>query len=195
MPRRLLASALVMSSALLAGCADGTAPSPNAEGVNLQWSGGSGFSASGSPTYAAGSVVPATFAVAIADSVGGIVIAAYQQRADRGDLFVLQLAENRLGLHGPCAVITSPSHCHGRIIENVTATNTTNMVYFQVTTGIVQIQSVGDRLVGKVSGLRLDGPETRIIEEGTIDLPFIQGEDAIRMMRCFLATAQGIACA
>jgi hypothetical protein len=190
----LLAAALTLGSAFAAGCGDGTAPLPGVEGVNLQWVGGSGFTAAGSPTYAAGSVVPATFAVAIADSVGGIVIAAYQQLADRGDLFVLQLTENRLGTHGPCAVITSPSACHGRIIENVTATNTTNMAYFQVTTGTVQIQSVGDRLVGKVSGLRLEGPETRIIEDGTIDLPFIQGEDAIRMMRCFLATAQGNAC-
>ena len=185
---------------ILAACSDSTDPSPLLDsGVQLVFAGGGSFTAAGDPAFDDTSVIPATFAVALADSTGGIVIAAYNQRETEGDLFILQLTENRLGAFGSCQRDTA--NCHGRIIENITATTTTGWRMWEITSGGVDVATRDDRLTGTVTQMVLQwtdpdlGLQTRTIESGSFNLPFLTGNDALRMMRCFLQDAQGESCA
>lgn len=210
--RRILVSIAVLG---LACHEPTTASNPTALSPgSLRLHGGIAFDAEGAPAFKDTAVVPATFAVAILDSVSGPYILAFNARDDgEGDFFILGLNAARTGSFGPCAdgpstvypdgsVLTLAGACQGRLLEGVT---TSGMVmssrdFLQSVGGTVTVQSVGDRLVGTVANLRLtgirrDGSTADVsITTGEFDLPLLRGNAARAMSSCFLPAATGRQC-
>src|SRR5437868_1683339 len=103
MNRRLAILAIVTLGVAACGEAPVSTPLVITPGF-LKLEGDRGFEATGAPTFKDKAVVPATFAVAILDSVSGPSILAFNDRGDgTGDFFVLALNATRTGTFGPCA--------------------------------------------------------------------------------------------
>jgi hypothetical protein len=71
---------LAFSVGVLVACADGAGPAGGevGEGVRLAFEDGHSHVAAGDPTFGAGGLEAATFAIAFPDSVGGLVITSFQ---------------------------------------------------------------------------------------------------------------------
>jgi hypothetical protein len=127
--------------------------------------------ASGMPVISEKAVVPATFAVAVLDSVSGPYILAFNERgAGTGDFFILALSETRTGAFGPCAdgpstvnpdgsVLTLAGPCQGRLLAGAAPSGLVlrSRSFLYSIGGTVTVTSAGDRLVGTVSNLKLAG--------------------------------------
>jgi len=207
-------SALLLFAAVALGCAehsDVSSPREIAPG-RLTLHGDRSFDANGAPTFKDKAVVPATFAVAILDSVGGPVILAFNERsAGSGDFFILSLTTLRTGTFGPCAdgpsttyrdgsILTLAGPCQVRLLEDVRASGMvfSSRGFLQSVGGTVNVETIGDRLVGtvanlKLAGLRADSADVTI-ESGEFDLPLLRGAQAHAMSMCFLSTAVSRQC-
>jgi hypothetical protein len=209
--------ALLSLVALALGCGEHpTSSSPRAVAPgHLTLRGGKDFEASGAPTFKDKAVVPATFAVAILDSVGGPYILAFNARGTgTGDFFVLSLTTNRTGTFGPCAdgpsttypdgsILTLAGPCQSRFMEDVAAAGMVfrSRSFLQSVGGTVTVESAGERLVGSVANLRLAGTRADsanggglTITSGEFDLPLLRGREAHAISTCFLTAAVGGRC-
>lgn len=157
------------------------------------------FNTFGDPVFDGGELSLASFATAFPDSVGGMVIAAFEMtttQESRGDLFILQLTEARTGSFGPCGV---GQNCHGRVMEDFDADQLRPLGHvWEMVGGSVQIDTYGpDHLQGSFSGLVLKDQAQdsilpdRTIESGTFDLTLLSQSEGVAAMQCFLATASG----
>src|SRR4051812_46268926 len=213
MNRRLVVLAAVTLS--LAACGESTVSSPVAIAPGfLRLHGDVAFDVSGAPTFKDKAIVPATFAVAILDSVSGPYILAFNEHgAGTGDFFVLGLNAARTGTFGPCAdgpstrypdgsVLTLAGACQVRLLQDVTGSGMvfSSRTFLQSVGGTVNVASVGDRLVGTVADLHLSatasaGGSDVVIASGDFDLPLVRGKAAHALSVCFLSTAIGRECA
>lgn len=196
------------------GCAEQSAPSSPHDILpgRLTLHGDRTFDATGAPTFRDKAVVPATFAVAILDSVGGPVILAFNERsAGTGDFFILSLTTLRTGTFGPCAdgpsttytdgsILTLAGPCQIRLLEDVAASGMvfSSRNFLQSVGGTVHVETIGDRLVGTVANLQLAGVRADstalTITSGEFDLPLLRGAQAHAVSMCFLSTAVGRQC-
>ncbi len=199
---------------VVAACGDGTTPVVHKPGW-IKLVGTVSFEASGLPASEGQTIVPSTFAVAIADSVAGAYILAFNQTSgDRGDFFVLALDARRTGTFTPCgdgkrisyadgATLTLPGPCSGHLTRNVSGFGgrAASGDYWHIGGGTVIVDDAGRRLTGSVRNLRLDGvgassdPSREVlITDGSFDLPLLTGATAERMMYCFVADALDKSC-
>lgn len=213
MNRRFAVVAVVAVAALGLACQESTvAPRGplNIPPGHLRLAGGISFDANGAPTVGDKAVVPATFAVAILDSVSGPYILAYNARGDAtGDFFILSLSSARTGTFGPCAdgpsttyadgsVLTLAGPCQARLLQDVRGAGMafSSRTFLQSVGGTVSVESVGDRLVGTVTNLQLSASLTgkpasadTTIASGEFDLPLVRGATAQALSECFLSQA------
>ena len=181
---------------LSAACSDGTGPG-TPEGLQLTFAEGGTHTAQGEPSFAGGQLGAGTFALAFADSVGGLVITSFQVTdGSVGDLFVLQINEVAVGTWGPCRV---GGDCHGRILEGLDREDLQSPpVHWEMIDGEVVVEAlVEGRITGRLSDLTFEGAEgtTRAVESGTFDLPLLSHAEGIAIMQCFLASVTGGSCA
>lgn len=154
------------------------------------------YAATGMPVFASGQVSPATFAIAFADSVGGLVITSFQATTGtRGDLFILQLTSLQPGTFGPCGV---GAGCHGRLLEGIDADNLHDVeAAWEIVDGTLVLEAAADRAVGSFTNFELrsaDGASTRTVTSGSFDLPLLDHAEGTANMQCFLARATGGSC-
>jgi hypothetical protein len=190
MTRSIVRAVVCLAACAGFGCSD-PATSSRPSSIALTGSGDS-FSASGDPNTSNGDLLEGSFAVAMEDSVGGMVVIAFRKTMSGGDAFILQFTDRRTGTF-EC----SPGGaCHGRLIENITASTTTEWVYWEIQDGTVAISELGDRLVGTVQGMTLRNSAQSVerTQSGTLDLVFLRGEEARRQMYCFIVEARGETC-
>jgi hypothetical protein len=203
-----------MSGIVLSACHEATPPIDNEPGW-IKLTGTKSFEASGSPAFEGQTIVPSTFAVAIADSVAGAYILAFNQKGgDRGDFFVLAVNARRAGTFSPCgeraridnpdgSTLTLPGPCGGHLTEGVAVFDgmaSSSTGHWQIMDGTVVVESADRRLIGSVANLRLDGFSADgrrgsvLIAEGSFDLPLLTGKAAERMTYCFVADALNKQC-
>ena len=177
-------------------CSEGTGPGTPG-GLQLTFADGGSHSASGEPSFAGGQLGAGTFALAFADSVGGLVITSFEVTdGSVGDLFVLQINDVAVGTWGPCGV---GGDCHGRILEGLDREDLQSPpVHWEMTSGEVVVEDlVEGRITGRLSDLTFEeaeGPATRAVESGTFDLPLLTHAEGIAIMQCFLASVTGGSC-
>lgn len=197
--------ALLIAGGLAAvtGCGESsTGPTPEADDgtLSFNWTGGGPFAASGAPDFQGGDLSGSTFALAVADSLGGVVVTGFRpEEGSVGDLFILQIGELHTGTFGPCSLF-GDGRCHGRVLEDLDATapEVSAGSHWEITTGSVQLDVAGpDRVAGSFAGLVLrplgaaEGQAERTIQDGTFDLPLLKDAEAAALMRCFLRRAAG----
>jgi len=157
------------------------------------------FNTFGDPIIDGGELSLASFATAFPDSVGGLVIAAFETtntKESRGDLFILQLTDVRTGSFGPCGVGQS---CQGRVMEDFDTDQLRPFGHvWEMAGGNVQVDTYGaGHLKGSFSGLVLKDQAQdsvlpdRTIESGTFDLTLLSQAEGVAAMQCFLATVSG----
>lgn len=183
-------------------CGEGPAEPEDAgfEGVDFGIAEGAAGAhhAEGEPA-AAGSILDHDFAIALADSVGGIVLASYD--ADTRDLFILQVGSTRPG-NSTCDTVTSGSPCHGRYFENVRDEDGGVRVdgRLDLTSGGLALDAVGpERLTGSFTG-RLErvagtGEDAIEIEDGRIDVDYRAEPMSTGRLTCLIQlTVDGSSC-
>lgn len=195
-----LATPVILASLLtLSACDDPTNPPPGGdEGIDLTFSDGGSYQTEGVPQISGGELDAADFAIAFPDSTGGLVIATFRKtEGTRGDLFILQLVQQRTGEFDDCGL---GGDCHGRILEGIDAANLSDLEgYWEILGGRVTLEEAGpDRAVGTVEDLVLtllnDGTTTRIIQEGSFDLALLSEGEGVAAMECFLTRVTGGNC-
>lgn len=183
-----------------AACSDPTTPPLPQGGDGLQFTDEQGhqFAAVGYPGFTDGSVDASTFAIAFPDSVGGLVISSFDaNEGTRGDLFILQLTENRTGDFPVCG---SSHPCHGRLLVGIDAANLSDVrEAWELTSGSVTITSIGGgTLAGTFTEFVYtrshDSGETRRVSSGSFEVPLLDEQQARGAMECFLASATGGSC-
>lgn len=190
-----VATAVATAAVVLVSCSEATGPDDGADGHMSFTYGDERFDAAGLPLVVEGYLSAADYAVAIPDSVGGLIIASFQlDEGTRGDLFILQLTERRVGEHGPCH---DSSVCHGRIFLGIDAANPYDPgALWTLVGGIVSIASLtADRVTGSFTELGYSGPgdaqSMLQVEEGTFELPLLTEAEGREAMRCFLSRLTG----
>lgn len=191
----------------MAGCQDSPLEpgTPETGTLAMSYVDGGGFQAAGAPVFSGSEVAPGPFAIAVPDSLGGVVVSAFSQTGGtRGDLFILQLGEGRQGTFSPCDMFSS---CHGRLLEDIDAADLADVGRaWEIVEGSVQVDAFSpDHIRGSFEGLVLESPapgqdstssgtiatERRTVEDGTFDLPLLSEDEGVGVMRCFLARATG----
>lgn len=161
----------------LVGCDDADPAGPDVvEGVSFTFSGDtSGTYAASDPVRLDTGGVPEFGSWAIQaqpDSLGGLAIASFRATADpKGDLFVLQLDQRRLGPFTPCE---PNGACHGRVFFGYHAAQFED--YFEIVSGTVTIDELGNgRLKGTFRFTARDqggtGTRTLVVDDGEFDVP------------------------
>ena len=199
--RRRDVGTLLLAAAMtgLVACEDGTGPeTPDVPRVAFTWADGAEYEAEGEPVFEGGDVAAEAFAIAFADSVGGLAITSFREtEGTRGDLFVLQITDLDEGEFGPCG---TGGECHGRVLEDVDAANLADVgAFWEIVSGSVTLDEAGpERVTGSFTDLvleRVDGTAPdRTIESGTFDLPLLSDEEGVEIMECLLERATGGAC-
>lgn len=177
--------ATVLAIALLAifafaGCGDDE-PTDPAEGSGLDFTYGGDRSGSltseGVPNIGSGGLPEVdSWAIARPDSLGGMVIAAFEPSGETaGDLFILQLHPIGTGVFTPCD-INAGEGCHGRLIIGVDLEDFTAVEdWFEITSGSVTLTEASSTRVRGTFSItleNLDQTQTITVTDGVIDVPF-----------------------
>jgi hypothetical protein len=218
-------SIVVVLAALSFGCGE-PATTPRLGDIapgRIELRGDVAFVADGAPQFTDKAVIPATFAVAIADSVAGAYILAFNDKGDgKGDFFVLRVEDLRTGLFGPCgpgpsspgpdgSTFTAAGPCEGHLHQGLDAASETMTFsgsgFMRILNGSARVTDIGERFVGTVSNLTLSGFRADTvagapvatalnltITDGEFDLPLLTGEAARFMTYCFLETVGKRSC-
>ncbi len=187
-----LVSLLWVVFPLVGGCGDdGPAGPGRVEGISFTFSGDtSGTYVAGGSMRVDSTGVPefGNWAIqAQPDSLGGLVIASFRPTADpKGDLFVLQLDQRRLGPSTPCE---PNGACHGRVFFGFHAAQFDD--YFEIVSGTITIDELGNgRLKGTFQFTARDqggtGTRTLVVNDGVFDVPVGDAAQS-RAVRCAIA--------
>lgn len=177
---------------VLAGCGDDELTEP-AEQSGLEFTYGgdrSGtYASEGAPTIgSSGLPEVSSWAIARPDSLGGMVIAAFEPSgATTGDLFILQLHPIRTGEFTPCDIYAGEG-CHGRLIIGVDTEDFTVVEeWFEITSGSVTLSEASETRVRGSFSITLenqDATETITIDDGVIDVPFSNDQQLSHGLSC-----------
>jgi len=177
-----------------AACNDPVGSTPIEGRVGFTFGGGTGqFSAAGDLVLDQGIPNFDEWAVAAdPDSVGGIVITAFQPSTTQGegDLFILQLRPARTGGFAPCA---PNAQCHGRLFRGWKIDLTGFAEWFEIVSGSVDVDQLSEsRIRGSFQFTLRDngGQGTNIltIENGSFDVPV---SDAAGQLLCSVPPVAG----
>jgi hypothetical protein len=175
-----------------AGCGDDEPTEPADEsGLEFTYGGDrSGtYASEGVPTIGSGGLPEVdSWAIARADSLGGMVIAAFEPSgATTGDLFILQLHPIRTGEFTPCD-INAGEGCHGRLIIGVDTEDFTAVEdWFEISSGSVTLTEASDTRVRGTFSIVLenqDQTQTITIDDGVIDVPFSSDQQVGTGLSC-----------
>lgn len=195
---RSAGTGVVLGSLLILGiaaCGDSTGPGPDEGELEFTYGGDAGsFSARGDVVLTGG--VPDFDEWALAaepDSVGGIVVTAFQPSATagQGDLFILQIQPaDGEGTYEPCG---PDEVCRGRLFQGWKTDLSGYAAWFEVVSGSVEIDELSDaRIRGSFTlTLREDGgqgPAEIVISDGAFDVPV---SDAAGLLFCELPQSAG----
>lgn len=183
-----------------AGCSDPTVPSPPDASEGLQFTDDRGreFASVGYPNFSGGALDASDFAVAFPDSVGGLVISSFEAtEGSRGNLFILQLTENRTGNFDSCGVVGE--ECHGRLLLGIDADNVVDVdETWTLVGGAVSItQNAGAEVIGTFTDLIFEGPDAEsdlVVSAGSFSVPLLAENDGRAILDCFLTQATGGTC-
>lgn len=186
--------------ALAVGACDDATTAPGdmeTDGLSFTYHNGATYKASGMPAFEGGDLSGGMFAIALPDSLGGVVITAFDAREGTvGDLLILQLAELAVDVFGPCDALVG-GDCHGRIIADIDATTLeVSGGHWELVGGNVEVLiAAPDRVAGSFDGLVLrlqgDPAEERVLGEGVFDLPLMSEAEGAAAMKCILARSTG----
>ncbi|HEX6069406.1 MAG TPA: hypothetical protein VFZ18_06265 [Longimicrobiaceae bacterium] len=194
-----------LGAALLGGCDSVLDPGgQEAEGVNFSYSGGAAGSFASAGVVGTGQDgLPAleAFAMAQRDSIGGLLLGSFRKTAEaRGDLFILQLRGTEPGTYG-CGPGAQGPRCYGHLYIGVnTEQPLSAQEVYAVTSGDVVLSAVGPaRLEGTFEltlGALAGAPRTLVVEDGTIDVPLVEGvfNASFRCLAVRLAEGPEAAC-
>jgi len=187
----LLVIALLTAFAVV-GCGDDEVTQPADEsGVEFTYGGdrSGSYASEGVPTIGSGGLPEVgSWAIARPDSVGGMVIAAFEPSGETtGDLFILQLHPIGTGEFSPCN-INAGEGCHGRLIIGVNTDDFTVVEdWFEITSGSVTLTEVSDTRVRGTFSVTLedlDGSQTITVDDGVIDVPFSNDQQLGHGLAC-----------
>jgi len=177
-----------------AGCNDPVGSVPIEGEVSFTFGGGTGqFSAAGDLVLDRGIPNFDEWAVAAdPDSVGGIVITAFQPSATQGqgDLFILQLRPARPGGFQPCE---PNGACHGRLFRGWETDLTGFAEWYEIVSGSVDVDRLSStRISGSFQFTLRDnggqGANILTIENGSFDVPV---SDAAGQLLCSVPPVAG----
>jgi hypothetical protein len=183
-------------AATLGACQAGTATDPEGapQGIRFQSSGAvsGAYSAQGNPADDPARILSSQFAIAMPDSVGGVVIIGYQPTdAAKGDVFILQAPRQTQTF--PCAGVESSGPCHGRMFVGVTGTDLARVERaFFITEGSLTLTQIGpDRLKGFFTATlkSQEGTSTVQVTNGTIDVRYTSAELSNGGILCLISLA------
>lgn len=144
---------------------------------------------------AAGAPLTDEFAVAVPDSVGGLVLLGYD--ITTSNLFILQVASTREGTY-ECGPVTNATPCHARYFENVQEESGVVQVdgRLDLATGHLVLDEVGpDQVAGtfeahfqRTAG---EGDSTADVENGTILVDLLEGPVENGGLACLVRLTTG----
>lgn len=174
----------VFGAALLGGCESVIDPDGGeAEGVKFSYSGGTtgAFASTGVvSTGQDGLPELEAFAMAQRDSIDGLLLGSFRKTGEtRGDLFILQLRGTDPGTYG-CGPGAQGPGCYGHLYIGVdTEQPLSAQEVYAVTSGDVVLSAVGSARLRGTFGITLvelaATPRTLVVEDGTIDVPLVEG--------------------
>ncbi|MGD8699768.1 MAG: hypothetical protein PVJ43_10785 [Gemmatimonadales bacterium] len=174
-----LAIALLAMFAFV-GCSEDE-PTEPAEGSGLDFTYGGdrsgSYTSEGVPSIGSGGLPEVdSWAIARPDSLGGMVIAAFEPGGETtGDLFILQLHPIGTGEFTPCN-INAGEGCHGRLIIGVDIEDFTVVEeWFEIASGSVTLTEASSTRVRGTFSItleNLDQTQTITVTDGVIDVPF-----------------------
>lgn len=195
--RPTLSRIIVASLTALACGAPSVTEGGDGEGLTFLWYGGATYAATGVPGFEGGDLTGDMFAVALPDSLGGVILAAFDPRDEHvGDLFVLELHDLTEGVLRPCG-IDGGARCHGRVFVGIDIrTLEASGGHWEFIGGTVELWTVAPgRVAGSFDNLLLplegDAAEERLLTDGTFDLPWMRESGGVAAMRCILQRARG----
>lgn len=181
----------------LTACSDGTGPGqPTPDGIDFGLAQGA-FGAFYADRQGPSAADPLTgeFAVAVPDSVGGLVLLAYD--AGASNLFILQVAADGEGSY-MCGPVESGAACHARIFENVREVNGLVQVdgRLDLTTGSLTLSEIDAASVAgsfqahfeRTSG---EGEASFDVAHGTILVDLLPGSVEDAGLQCLVVLAVG----
>lgn len=183
---------LVLAFYVSAGCGDDE-PTEPAEESGLEFTYGGdrtgSYASEGVPSIGSGGLPEVgSWAIARPDSLGGMVIAAFEPSGTTtGDLFILQLHPIGTGEFTPCN-ISAGEGCHGRLIIGVDIEDFTVVEeWFEITSGSVTLTEASSTRVRGTFSITLenqDGTETITVTDGVIDVPFSSDQQLSHGLSC-----------
>lgn len=147
------------------------------------------YASEGVPTIGSGGLPEVnSWAIARPDSLGGMVIAAFEPSGETtGDLFILQLHPIGTGEFTPCNIFTGEG-CHGRLIIGVDIEDLTAVEdWFEIVSGSVTLSEASDTRVRGTFSVTLenqDGSQTITVDDGVIDVPFSSDQQLGHGLSC-----------
>jgi len=189
--------ATVLVIALLAffasvGCGDDEPTEPGEQsGLEFTYGGdrSGSYTGDGVPTIGSGGLPEVgSWAMARPDSLGGMVIAAFEPSGETtGDLFILQLHPIGTAEFTPCNIYAGEG-CHGRLIIGVDIEDFTVVEeWFEITSGSVTLTEASSTRVRGTFSITLenqDGTETITVDDGVIDVPFSNDQQLSHGLSC-----------
>lgn len=152
------------------------------------------YGAAGLPA-ASGGVLDQPFAVAVPDSLGGLVLIGYD--AQRSDLLIMQVGSTAADSY-ECGPVTAGAPCHGRYFENVRMSDGVVEVdgRLDLSTGTLVLEGTGSgRVTGSFDGTLErssgTGPGPLIIQQGRIDVPLLDPMLARGGLDCLIRLTTG----
>ncbi|MEW5931015.1 MAG: hypothetical protein AB1941_26425 [Gemmatimonadota bacterium] len=198
--RRLRTLFPLLAALALASCeggADPLVPPVGGDGLSFIYGGAASgsYRTSGSATLRADGLPGfGQWAVARADSIGGIVVAGLEPTGgNRGNLFILQLRGRETGEYR-CSYLGTGAgarKCYGTLIVGIDLNDLSKPgEYYYVDSGTVTVTSLtGDRIRGTFGvGLRALKDESRriTVTDGRIDVPYAEGMGMFNGLTCLV---------
>jgi hypothetical protein len=173
------------------GCSEDEPTQPSEEsGLEFTYGGdrSGSYTSEGIPTIGSGGLPEVgSWAIARPDSLGGMVIAAFEPSGTTGDLFILQLHPIGTGEFTPCNIFAGEG-CHGRLIIGVDTDDFTAVEdWFEITSGSVTLSEASDTRVRgtfTITLVNLDETQTITVDDGVIDVPFSSDQQLGHGLSC-----------
>jgi hypothetical protein len=189
---------LALALAMAACDTDVQAPGPTSvDGVDLAFDHQTyGSHAASGNVAASGSPLASEFAVAVNDSLGGLVVLSYD--ADSRGLFILQTATRATGTYTCLGVETGGPPCHGRYLHNVRVEDGLMRVdaHLELSSGTLVLKQVGGGVLRGTLDARLDpvageDSDPLIITDGVLDVRYIAEELEDGRLHCLIGLTGG----
>lgn len=183
----------------LTACDDGTGPDddgPTPIGVDFGLAVGDfgNHHAEGRPS-SQGSPLDGQFAVAVPDSLGGLVFLSYDDQSS--NLFILQVTSATTGTFD-CGPVTTASPCHGRFFENVSEEGGMVQVdgRLDIDEGTLELREVGpDEVEGSFSAELVrtagSGQSSLTVVNGSILVDLLEGPVENAGLACLIRLTAG----